>query len=180
MSPLQTGGWERDFRGKMVTLDYIVLAVLVFSAVIGAFRGFLKEVFSVVSWILAVWVAWKFAPQLAPKFGGALKDPVYGLWAARALIFLPVVIIGFYVGALVGHFVRLSIFSGLDRLLGVLLGIVRGLVIVGIGIILAQAMRIDAEAWWKQSRLVAGLTPVASVLRALAGDHLPSSLVIER
>ena len=57
---------------------------------------------------------------------------------------------------MVNHFVRLSMFSGLDRLLGFVLGLVRGLVIVGIGIILAQAMRLDGEAWWKQSRLVAG------------------------
>lgn len=163
----------------MVTLDYIVLAIILISAVVGAFRGFLREVFSVISWVLAVWLAWKLAPQLAPKFGGALRDPVYGLWAARTLIFLPVVIAGYYLGAAVNHFVRLSMFSGLDRLLGFLLGLVRGLVIIGIGIIVAQAMRLDEEAWWKQSTLVAGLKPVAGVLRALAGDRLPPRLAGE-
>lgn len=163
----------------MVTLDYIVLAIVVISAIFGAFRGFLREVFSVISWILAVWLAWKYAPLLAPKFGGKLKDPVYGLWAARALIFAMIIITGYCLGAVVNHFVRLSMFSGLDRLLGFLLGFARGLVIVGIGIILAQAMRIDDEAWWQQSRLATGLKPVASVLRALAGDHLPSRLAGE-
>jgi membrane protein required for colicin V production len=160
----------------MVTLDYIVLAVLLTSALVGAFRGFLREVFSVVSWILAIWLAWKYAPLLAPKLGGVLKDPVYGLWAARALIFLPIVIAGYCLGAIVNHLVRLSMFSALDRLLGFLLGCVRGLVIVGIGIILAQAARLDGEAWWKTSRLAAGLTPVANVLRGLAGEHLPPRL----
>jgi membrane protein required for colicin V production len=163
----------------MVTLDYIVLAIILISAVVGAFRGLLREVFSVFSWVLAVWLAWKLAPQLAPKFGGALREPVYGMWAARALIFLPVVIAGYYLGAAVNHFVRLSMFSGLDRLLGFLLGVVRGLVIIGIGIIVAQAMQLDGEAWWKHSRLVAALNPVASVLRALAGDHLPARLAGE-
>lgn len=160
----------------MVTLDYIVLAVVLLSAVIGAFRGFLREVFSVISWILAVWLAWKFAPALAPKFGGVLKDPVYGLWAARALILLAVVIVGYCVGAVVNHLVRISMFSGLDRLLGFVLGTVRGLVIIGIGIILAQSARLDDEAWYKGSRVTAGFKPVASVLRALAGDRLPSRL----
>jgi len=163
----------------MVTLDYIVLAIILISAVVGAFRGFLREIFSVIFWFVAVWLAWKFAPQLAPKLGGALREHEYGLWAARTLIFLPVVIAGYYLGAAVNHFVRLSMFSALDRLLGFLLGMVRGLVIIGIGIILAQAMRLDGEAWWKQSRLVAGLRPVASVLRALAGDRLPSRLAGE-
>lgn len=160
----------------MVTLDYIVLAVLVISAVVGAFRGFLREVFSVVSWILAVWLAWKYAPSLAPRLGGALKDPVYGLWAARALILVPVVVAGYCLGAVVNYFVRLSMFSGLDRLLGFLLGFARGLVIIGIGIILAQATRLDDEAWWKSSRVAAGMKPVAGVVRALAGEHLPTRL----
>jgi len=179
MPPGQPGGKERGFRGKMVTLDYIVLAIVLLSAVFGAFRGFLREVFSLISWILAVWLAWKFAPQLAPKLGGVLRDPEYGVWAARALIFLAVIIAGHCLGAVVGHFMRLSMFSGLDRLLGFLLGLARGLVIIGIGIILAQTMRVDGEAWWKQSRLVAGLKPVASALRALAGDRLPSRLAGE-
>jgi membrane protein required for colicin V production len=160
----------------MVTLDYIVLAVILCSAVVGAFRGFLREVISVISWVVAVWLAWKLAPGLAPKFGGALRDPAYGLWAARALIFLLVVIAGYLLGAVVNHFVRLSMFSALDRLLGFLLGLVRGLVVIGIGIILAQAMRLDGEAWWQHSRLIAAMQPVAGVLRVLAGEHLPAGL----
>lgn len=163
----------------MVTLDYIVLAVILCSAVVGVFRGFLREVISVMSWILAVWLAWKLAPGLAPKFGGVLEDPAYGLWAARAIIFLLVVIGGSVIGAVVNYFVRLSMFSGLDRLLGFLLGLVRGLVVVGIGIMLAQALRLDDEPWWRASRLAAGMQPVASILRALVGDHLPASLAGE-
>jgi len=164
----------------MGTLDYIILGILLVSAIAGAFRGFLREAFSVVAWVLAVWLAWKYAPVLAPKLGGTLRDPVYGLWAARALILLPVVIAGYYLGAMVNHFVRLSMFSGLDRLLGFLLGLVRGLVIIGIGIILAQATRLDDEGWWQRSRLVASLKPVAGVVRGLAGEHLPSRLSGER
>jgi membrane protein required for colicin V production len=160
----------------MVTLDYIILAILLASALVGAFRGFLREVFSVVAWILAIWLAWKFAPALQPRLGGVLKDPVYGLWAARALIFLPIVVAGYGLGAVVNHLVRLSMFSGLDRLLGFVLGLTRGVVIVGIGIILAQAAQLDTEAWWKNSRVADGFTPVANVLRSLAGDHLPSRL----
>jgi membrane protein required for colicin V production len=160
----------------MVTLDYIVIAVVLVSAIIGAFRGFLREVFSVISWVLAVWLAWKYGPELAPKLGRTLKDPAYAQWAARAIILLVVIVAGYVVGAVVNYFVRLSMFSGLDRLLGFVLGFARGLVIIGIATILAQAMKFDDEAWWTGSRLTASLKPVAGVLRALAGDHLPPSL----
>jgi membrane protein required for colicin V production len=157
----------------MVTLDYIIIAVVLISAVAGLIQGFLREVCSLVTWVLAVWLAWKLGPLLGPHLGGALSKAPYGLWAGRALVFIAVLVIGAIIGATVNYFVRLSIFSGLDRLLGFVLGLFRGLVIVGVAVILAQAVRLDGEGWWKKSRLVPHLTPVADMLRAIVGDHLP-------
>ncbi len=156
----------------MVTLDYIILAIVLISAVAGLIQGFLREACSLVTWVLAVWLAWKFGPMLAPHLGGALSKAAYGLWAGRAIVFVAVLVIGAIIGATINYFVRLSMFSGLDRLLGFVLGLVRGVVIVGVGIILAQTVRLDGETWWKKSRLMPQLEPVAGVLRAIAGDHL--------
>jgi uncharacterized membrane protein required for colicin V production len=72
----------------------------------------------------------------------------------------------------VNHFVRLSLFNGLDRFLGFVLGVGRGVVIVGVVIILAQSVKMDGEAWWKKSRLMPLAEPVAGVLRAIVGDRL--------
>jgi membrane protein required for colicin V production len=164
----------------MATLDYIIIAIVLLSAIAGLMRGFLREVCSLIAWVLAVWLAWKFAPQLAPKLGGALRDPVYGIWAARAIIFIAILVAGAVIGAVLNHFVRLSLFSGTDRFLGFLLGLVRGLVILGIGVILAQAVKVDDEAWWQKSRLMPAVKPVASLLRGLAGDRLPQPLAGEK
>lgn len=164
----------------MVTLDFILLAIILISAVVGVVQGFLREVCSLVSWVLGAWLAWKLGPSVAPHLGGTLEDPAHAIWAGRAIVFIAVLVAGAIVGALVGYFVRLSIFSGLDRLLGFVLGFVRGLVIIGIAIILAQTMRFDTEAWWTKSRLVPHLEPVASLLRGLVGDHLPSRSIGER
>lgn len=157
----------------MVTLDYILIAIVLISAIAGLVQGFLREVCSLISWILAFWLAWKFGPSLVPYLGGALETPPYGLWAGRALVFIAVLVVGAIIAAIVNYFIRLSIFSGLDRLLGFVLGLFRGLVIIGVAIILAQTVRLDDEAWWKKSRLVPHLEPVAGLLRGLVGDHLP-------
>ncbi len=106
----------------------------------------------------------------APSRRSAEQDP-YGLWAGRAIVFIAVLVIGAIIGATVNYFVRLSMFSGLDRLLGFVLGLARGVVIVGVATILAQTVRLDGEAWWKKSRLMPQLAPVAGVLRSMAGDH---------
>jgi membrane protein required for colicin V production len=158
----------------MVTLDYIILAIVLISAIAGLIQGFLREACSLVTWVLGIWLAWKFGPMLAPHLGGALSEAPYGLWAGRAIIFVAVLVIGAIIGAIINYFVRLSLFSGLDRLLGFVLGLVRGVVIVGVGIILAQTLDLDGESWWQESRLVSPLEPVAGVLRSIAGDHLNS------
>jgi membrane protein required for colicin V production len=157
---------------KMVTLDYIILAIVLISAIAGLIQGFLREMCSLITWVLGVWLAWKLGPVLAPHLGGALREAPYGLWAGRAIVFVAVLVVGAIVGATVNHFVRLSMFSGLDRLLGFALGMLRGVVIVGLVVILAQSAKLDGEAWWKKSRLLPIAEPVAGVLRSLVGDRL--------
>jgi membrane protein required for colicin V production len=157
----------------MATLDYIVLAIVLISALTGLVRGFLREVCSLLSWILAFWLAWKLGPLVEPYLGGTLRQAPYGLWAGRAIVFIAVLIVGAIIGAAVNYFVRLSMFSGLDRLLGFVLGLFRGVVAVGVAIVLAQAVHLDGESWWKKSRLIPHMESVADLLRALAGDRIP-------
>jgi membrane protein required for colicin V production len=86
---------------------------------------------------------------------------------------MAVLVVGGVVGALLGHFVRLSIFSGFDRLLGIFFGLLRGLVVLGLLVILGQLLRMDAEPWWGQSKLIPQATRIANGLRAIVGEHWP-------
>src|SRR6187399_2447158 len=138
----------------MVAIDYIILAIVLVSAITGLIQGFLREVCSLLSWVLAVWLAWRIGPSLEPHLGGVLRQAPYGLWAGRGIVFIAVLVIGGIIGAILNYYVRLSIFSGLDRLLGFLLGLIRGVVIVGVAVLLAQQARLDGEAWWKKSKLL--------------------------
>lgn len=156
----------------MNAADYLILALVLVSALVGLFRGFLREVIALVTWILAIFIAWRFSAALEPHLGGLLESPAVRPWAARTLVFLLVLLIGWAVGAVVVHFVRLSIFSGMDRFLGLLFGLLRGVVIVGIIVILAQTLRLDREKWWTRSMLVPFGEQIAGVLRGLAGDKL--------
>ncbi len=84
-----------------------------------------------------------------------------------------VLVIGAIVGSLLGHFVRLSIFSGLDRFLGIVFGGMRGLIVVGVLVIFGQLMHMDAEAWWSKSVLIPQATTIANGVRAFVGEHWP-------
>ena len=155
----------------MTLADYVILGILLCSAIAGVIRGFLREVCSAVTWILAFWLAWRFGPWLEPHLGGVMRDPAVKVWAARALVFLLVLLAGTAVGALISHFMRVSFFSGIDRLLGLLLGLVRGLVIVGLVAILCHTLKLDGEAWYQRARLTAYAEGLANGLRTIGGDE---------
>jgi membrane protein required for colicin V production len=151
--------------------DYLVIAAIVISAVVGSVRGFLREAIALVTWIIALFVGWHFADSIAPHLGGLLAGSPVATWSARVILVALVLLLGAGIGVTVTHFVRLSIFSGMDRFLGFVFGIFRGLVVLGVFVILAQVLRLDGERWWRQSKLMPYGESIANGLRVVIGDE---------
>jgi membrane protein required for colicin V production len=151
--------------------DYLVIVAIVISAVVGAVRGFLREAIALVTWIAALLIAWHFSDLIEPHLGGLLAGSAVKPWAARVIIVILVLLAGSLIGAAAAHFVRLSMFSGMDRLLGFAFGGLRGLVLLGVFVILGQTLRLDSERWWQHSRLIPYGESIASGLRALMGEE---------
>jgi len=161
----------RPRRAAMNSTDYVVIAAILISAVVGGLRGFLREVVAFVAWVVGLFLAWHFSDLVAPHLGGLLAGAHVQPWAARVIIVLLVLLLGAAVGAVLGHYVRLSIFSGMDRLLGVVFGVLRGLVLLGVFVILGQLLELQDEQWWRHSMLMPYGESIANGLRALVGEH---------
>jgi membrane protein required for colicin V production len=155
----------------MSATDYILIATALISALVGAMRGFLREAVALVAWLLALFVAWHFSELIEPHLGGLLSGSYVKPWAARAIIVVLILMIGAAVGALLSHFVRLSIFSGMDRFLGLIFGLLRGAVLIGVFVILGQLLRLNDERWWTRSLLIPYGESVANGLRTLVGEQ---------
>jgi membrane protein required for colicin V production len=172
-NPRRAQTWrKRKPRVPMNLADYLIILAVLLSAIIGAVRGFLREAVALVTLILAIFLAWTFADKLAPHLGGLLKSDPVATWAARAIIFFLVLLVGMAIAALLSYFVRLSLFSGMDRFLGFVFGLLRGVVMLGVFVILAQLLRLDGENWWQKSKLMPYGESVANGLRAIVGDQL--------
>jgi membrane protein required for colicin V production len=152
-------------------IDYLLIVLVACSLVAGLMRGLLREVIALVTWITAVWVAWHYSGLVESHLGGALDNESVRTWAARALIFVVIVLVGGVIGLLVSHLVRLSIFSGTDRSVGGLFGLLRGLVMAGLFVMLCHAVRLEGEPWWHRSLLVPYAEHAANVLRAMVGER---------
>jgi membrane protein required for colicin V production len=151
--------------------DYVVIAAVVLSAIVGAVRGFLREAIALGAWLVALFVAWHFSDTIAPHLGGLLAATNVRPWAARVIIVALILLFGAGLGAIMGHYVRLSIFSGMDRFLGFLFGAARGLVLIGVFVILGQLLKLDGEIWWRHSMLLPYGHSVANGLRVLVGAY---------
>jgi membrane protein required for colicin V production len=154
----------------MNSTDYLIIALMAVSCIAGAMRGLLREVISLLTWLLGVLLAWHFGEVLEPHLGGALAGTAVRPWAARALIFLAVLVVGTTVGAVMNHFVRLSIFSTMDRMLGLVFGALRACVALGLAAIVCHAVHVDDEGWYRHSTLMPYAARAGSILRALGGD----------
>jgi membrane protein required for colicin V production len=151
--------------------DYLVIAAIIISAVVGSMRGFLREAIALVTWIIALFVAWRFSDLIAPHLGGLLAGSPVSTWAARVIIVVLLLFLGAGIGVTLAHFVRLSIFSGVDRFLGLVFGFFRGLVLLGVFVILAQLLRQEGERWWRHSVLMPYGESIANGLRVVIGDE---------
>lgn len=155
----------------MNAADYVVIAGIALSAVWGAVRGFLREAIALTTWLVALFAAWHFSDTIEPHLGGLLADPAVRPWAARLIIVTVVLLVGMLVGAVVGHFVRGSIFNGTDHFLGFLFGAARGVVLLGVFVILGELLRLDSQGWWRHSLLIPYGHTIADGLRALVGAN---------
>jgi membrane protein required for colicin V production len=151
--------------------DILIIVLVATSVIAGVVRGLLRELIALLSWLIGFLLAWTYADALEPYLGGVLAQAGLRLWVARTLILVAVLVAGALIGGLITMFVRLSLFSPLDRSLGALFGLLRSIVVVGLLVIGGHALRMDRENWWRGSVLVPYAEGPANILRALVGER---------
>ncbi|MEO7005081.1 MAG: CvpA family protein, partial [Acidobacteriaceae bacterium] len=119
----------------MTIFDWVIVLIIVLSAVVAAAQGFLLEVFGLAGLVLGLWLAlWNYG-VLAVPLSHVIRSERVSDALAFLLIALGVMLIVGLIGRLfskVAHSVGLG---GLDGLLGALFGVVRGAVLVVVMIV---------------------------------------------
>ena len=143
----------------MIWPDYAILGTIAISILVGALRGFIKEVFSLVVWAAAFIIAYQYGGDIA-----ALMDDHISLPSARTAmgftgLFITVLLIGGLLNYLLGRLIESTGLSGTDRLLGGVFGMVRGLALVVAILLVAGFTPLPADPWWKDSQMVQRLMP---------------------
>jgi membrane protein required for colicin V production len=150
--------------------DVFLILILLGSTLIGILRGLVREAVSLIFWVVAIWAAWKLGPGVEPHLGGLLADPNVAPWVGRLVILILVLLAGWVIGMLLSYFTRSLGLGLMDRILGLLFGMLRGLVLLGLIIIGGELLHLNHEEWWGRSKLVPYGETVGDWLRAMVGE----------
>ena len=134
-------------------IDALILIIMVLSSIFGIWRGLVREIFSLVTWIFALLVARRYSDVLANLLFSSFDNQTISYVVAFALIFIIVMMLGTLLNFLLS---KLLMFTGLkfiDRLLGGVFGIARGVIISFIGLF-ASSFFFSQAPVWKQSKLI--------------------------
>jgi len=151
--------------------DYLVLFVLIASVVISTLRGLVKEILSLVGWIVAFVVANAYGAQLAPLLPEVIPGATARLISAFIALFLGVRILMGLLSMAIGAVVAATGLSLADRGLGGLFGLARGIVIVLAAVILCGMTSIPQQAFWRDALF----SPIAETGARTVKPFLPAA-----
>lgn len=161
----------------MPVLDWIFLAVLLASLLLGAWRGLVFEVLSLVSWVVAFVLAQWLAPQAAAWLPMTGATEIIRYAAGFVVVFIATV---FAVGLLAWLVKKLIESVGLrpiDRVLGAVFGLLRGVVLLLAATVVMEMTPLRSSVWWQASTGVDVSRAVLGGLKPLLpgefGKYLP-------
>jgi membrane protein required for colicin V production len=163
----------------MTAFDYAVLGVAGLSALVGVFRGAVREVMALASWVGAFLIALHFAPMLT----GVLPESLAHPWLRFAVAFAGVMLVGLVLFALVTvaatRLVRRSKLAPWDRALGMLFGLGRALVIVVALVLAAGLTPLPRQPAWRNALFSAPLVTLAKHVRPWLPEALAERIHFE-
>lgn len=112
--------------------DMIIIVVLVYCIIRGVFRGFVREVASIVGLLAGFYTAYNFYGTVAPLLSGWIKDPGYAALTGFLLLFCGVFLAVTVIGILIRFIMKMALLGVLDRIIGALFGALKGVLIISL------------------------------------------------
>jgi len=164
----------------MTWFDYALLAVLGVSALVGIWRGLVREVFALAGWIAAVAVSLLFAGEVAALMPATFATPLIRDLIAFVALFIGVLIAASIGGLLAKKLLRAVGLGLADRTLGGVFGIARGILILLILVLAAGLTALPAQAFWREAKLARPLETAAIAMKPYLPDAVADRVRYKR
>ncbi len=154
----------------MPVFDIAVLVIIALSALLGWWRGFMYELFSLLGWIAAYIAATSFSDLALPYVPEAITMESVRSAVAFALIFVVTLIVAGVVAWLLSKLAKVAGLGGLDGKFGAMFGVLRGVLVVLALVWIGGLTNLPQQAWWKEAWTSRPLQQAALYVR----DYLPT------
>ena len=151
----------------MTTVDWVMVGLLAFSMLLGAWRGLVYEVLSVLGWAVSFYAAQWFAPKVAEWLPLQSTTETLRYAVAFVLVFISAVFVAGFVAFLLKKLVEAIGLRPVDRSLGAAFGLLRGIIILLAAAVVIDMTALKSSSWWQESKGAAlleatlkGLQPV--------------------
>ena len=162
-------------------LDIIVLAVMLLSGLLAMIRGFMREILSIAAWgIAAIATVYSF-PRLLPTAKQYFNQDTVAMVAVVAGVFLLTLLVATIITSRISDMVLDSRIGALDRTLGFLFGLGRGLLIVVVAFLFFAWLVPDKQQpdWVRSAKSLSVLQSSGNWLMSLLPDD-PESTILKR
>ena len=170
----------------MNVVDIVILSVFAISVLIGLWRGLISELLSIVVWIAAFWLSWAFGAAMGEQLRPWIGNESARTLAGHSLCFVLVLVLGALLRVIFRRMLWSTGLSGVDRVLGMGFGFVRGVLVVAVVVFLVGFTGFTQAVWWRQSTLLPKFQGVAiwmgqRVPKAVPANlHMPSGLSMDK
>ncbi len=135
----------------MTAFDIAVIVVIALSALLGWWRGFMYELFSLIGWIAAYIVARTFSAVLLPYVPNAAGAESVRSALAFAALFIVTLIAGAIVAFLLARLAKFAGLAGMDGKFGAMFGMLRGVLVVLALVWLGGLTSLPQKTWWRDA-----------------------------
>ena len=162
---------------KFSLLDWLILAILIYSIAVSWFKGFVREVLGLITVLAAVLLAAWFYRGVGDRFKDVVRTENIALFLGFSLIFLAVFLVGFFAIWIATRFVKFAKLQWADRLLGAAFGVIRGWTISAAILLALTAFEIQTERL-KNSELAPYFLPGSRVIAVMTPYEMKAKFLV--
>lgn len=159
----------------MTVFDFAVIGIVALSALVGWWRGFMYELFSLIGWLAAFIVARTFSAEALPYVPEAVGVERIREAAAFAALFIATLIAGALVAWFLARLAKFAGLGGMDGKFGAIFGMLRGVLVVIALVWLGGLTGLPQKPFWRDALSSKPLQQAA----LYAKDYLPENVAIK-
>lgn len=156
----------------MTWLDYSILGIVGTSMGISILRGFVRELFSIATWVAAFFVGFQFSDSFAASLDPWIESTTFRHIISFMLLFTGTLLAGSTAGHFIVGLLRKTGFGITDRMLGIFFGFARGILLVSVMLMIGSFTEFTVSQAWARSSLIPTFQPITTWLIKFMPDDI--------